>query len=244
VRFHIQLDYRFDQRGFFADPTRRTTLEGAAHAWGRALSDSFPDVPAGTYVFILDPDDPYGTGTSFTLEYGIDDLVIFVGSAPLGGGQLALSGPSAGLAGVTDPALQAALDQRYSATPFRPWTGWMSFDTESSFYFDPTPDTPHAPAADKVDFYSVALHEIGHVLGFGTAAAFKALAATGSFTGANARASHGGAAVPLASDRHHVPDTLLSGGHRLLMNVSFPVGDRYAVTPLDQAFFEDLGYHF
>jgi len=244
VRFQIRFDYRFDKAGFFTDPTRRATLEGAARIWGRLLSDSFPYVPAGMFVFIKDPENPYGSGTSFTLEYAIDDLVVFVGSAKLDGTQVALSGPSAGLSGVADPTLIHALDARYTGTPFQPWTGSMSFDTATDFYFDPTPDAPHTPAADKIDFLSIAVHELGHVLGFGTSDAFKAkIAASGAFTGMDADALYGGP-VPLSSDRRHVPDTLTFGGTRPLMNVSFPPGKRYAPTPLDKAFLADIGYHF
>ena len=243
MRFQIRIDYRFDTHGFFTDPVRRATLEGAARMWGRLLSDSFPDVPAGMFVFIKDPQDPYGSGTTFTLEYAIDDLVVFVGSAQLDGSQVALSGPSAGLSGISDPTLLHALEARYSGTPFQPWTGSMSFDTATDFYFDPTPDAPHTPAPGKVDFLTIAVHELGHVLGFGTSDAFKAKIAAGSFTGMAADALFNGP-VPLASDLRHVPDTLTFGGKRLLMNVSFPAGVRYAPSSLDKAFFEDLGYHF
>ena len=243
VRFQIRIDYRFDKRGFFSDPVRRATLEGAARIWGRLLSDSFPDVPAGMFVFIKDPEDPYGSGTTFTLEYAIDDLVVFVGSAKLDGSQMALSGPSAGLSGVDDPTLLHALEARYTGTPFQPWTGSMSFDTATDFYFDPTPDAPHTPPADKVDFLTIAVHELGHVLGFGTSDAFKGRIASGTFTGMSAEALYSGP-VPLASDLRHVPDSLTFGGKRLLMDVSFPPGVRYMPASLDKAFFEDLGYHF
>lgn len=243
VRFQIRIDYRFDKRGFFSDPSRRATLEGAARIWGRLLSNPFPDVPAGMFVFIKDPQDPYGPGRTFTLEYAIDDLVVFVGSAKLDGSEVALSGPSAGLSGVSDPKLLHALEARYGGTPFQPWTGSMSFDTATDFYFDPTPDAPHKPDADKIDFLTIALHELGHVLGFGTSDAFKGRIASGAFTGADAAMLYGGP-VPLSSDRRHVPDSLTFGGTRLLMNVTFPPGVRYAPTSLDKAIFEDLGYHF
>jgi hypothetical protein len=89
----------------------------------------------------------------------------------------------------------------------------------------------------------VALHELGHVLGFGTAEAFKSKIANGAFTGAKTTALFGGP-LPLTPDLAHVPITTMSGGHRVLMDQSDATGTRYLPTPLDQAVMEDLGHHF
>lgn len=81
------------------------------------------------------------------------------------------------------------------------------------------------------------------MVGFGTADAFKSKIAGGAFTGAKAQALHGGP-VPLSPDLRHVPNALMSGGSRLLMDVSDARGIRYVPTPLERAMFEDLGFHF
>jgi hypothetical protein len=231
VRFKIQIDYRFDKAGFFTDPVRKQALEGACRIWGRRLSDQFPNIPK------TEP------ALSMNIEYEIDDLVIFVASADLPAGTTGLSSPTAGLSGITDATLAAALDKRFNQEPFQPWTGWISFDTTTSFHFDPSPELGQPVPAGKIDFVSVALHELGHVLGFGTAEAFKSKIAGGAFTGAKTQALFGGP-LTLSPDLAHVPITTMSGGQRLLMDVSDAAGVRYLPTPLDQAVFEDLGYHF
>ena len=243
VRFKIQGDYRFDKAGFFADPIRKKALEGACRIWGRLLSDDFPAVPKGTYIKVRDPEKPNDPALALTIDYEIDDLVIFVGSSDLAPGITGVSSPTAGLSGISDGALAAALQQRFDATPFQPWTAWISFDSKTDFSFDPDPELGTAVPADKLDFVSVALHEIGHTLGFGTAGSFKSKISGGVFTGAKTVTLFGGP-LPLTADLGHVPNTTMSGGHRMLMDLSDGVGTRYVPTPLDLAVLEDLGLHF
>lgn len=243
VRFKIQIDYRFDKAGFFADPSRRQALEGACRIWGRLISDTFANVPKGTYIKIRDPEKPTDPAVGLDIDYEIDDLLVFVGSSKLPNGVTGLSSPTAGLSGVTDPTLAASLQERFGGVPFQPWTAWISFDSSTDFFFDPDPELGHAVPTGKLDFVSVALHELGHTLGFGTADAFKAKIRGTTFTGAKASALYGGP-LPLTPDLGHVPNTTMSGGHRVLMDQSDSQGARYLPTPLDQAVFEDLGLHF
>jgi hypothetical protein len=244
VKLKIKIDYRFDTKGFFSSPDRRAAVEGAARIWGRLVQDDFPMVPKGTHVKVRDPEHPAEPAQSLDIDDDIDDLVIFVGSSALVGSTTASSQATAGLAGITDEALAASLEKRFYGTPFQPWTGWISFDEGEPWYFDADPDVPKTIPAGKLDFVSVALHEMCHVLGFGTADAFKALANTGSFDGAKARAAAGGNAPALTSDHTHFASTVLVSGKRPLMDVSDSAGTRYLPTAVDTAVLEDLGYHF
>ena len=65
------------------------------------------------------------------------------------------------------------------------WGGSISFDTGRNWHFDPTTVAP----VGTVDFYSIALHEVGHALGLATG--FNTWQENGSnqYTGANAIAA-------------------------------------------------------
>ncbi|MBS2019979.1 MAG: hypothetical protein JST00_44355 [Deltaproteobacteria bacterium] len=243
TRFKIQLDYRFDKAGFFAEPVRRKALEGACEIWGRLLAKGFDNVPAGTFIRVRDPEKPTEPALSLTTDVEIDDLLLFVGSADLAGTQTGLSAPTAGLSGITDGALASKLKQRFDGVPFQPWTAWVAFSRTADFHFDPDPQRGDPVPADKIDFVSVALHEIGHTLGFGSSDAFTSKIVNGTFTGARATAIHGGP-VPLTADLGHVPNSTMSDGRRPLMDQSDAKGTRYTPTTLDRAFFEDLGFAF
>lgn len=244
VTFHITFDYRFDTKGFFASADRKKALEGAARIWGRLIKDDFAKVPKGTPIKVRDPEHPTEPAVALDIDDDIEDLVIFVGGSTFPGSVTASSQATAGLSAITDDALRTSLDQRFHGTPFQPWTGWISFDESEPWYFDPDPDVPKTIPAGKLDFVSVALHEMGHVLGFGTADAFKALVKSGTFAGAKAKAANGGAAPSLSSDGGHFASTVLVSGKRPLMDVSDAAATRYLPTSIDLAALEDLGFQF
>jgi len=97
------------------------------------------------------------------------------------------------------------------------------------------------------DFYSIAVHEIGHVMGFlDSAAAFHSKEARISgaiyFTGAHAEALYGGP-VPLSSEKSHWKDGTIYNGMQLSMDPTIAYGTRKIFTELDWAALEDIGYH-
>ena len=109
-------------------------------------------------------------------------------------------------------------------------------------------DHTTAVAATKNDMYSVALHEILHSIGFGTAATWTGLHTGATWNGTNVTALNGGTAVGLSADQSHVIDsftsTRISDGatQEVVMDPSLTVGSRKLLTQMDLAFLRDLGY--
>ncbi len=239
----IAFDYRFDDARFLTSSARRGVLEAAARQWGYLLGDDFGAIPAGTSIRTRDPELPDETGQTFASSQAIDDVLIFVGCADLDGpgGVTARSNSAAAIEAVTDPALREQLRDRYQGRDFEPWTGWISFDCQEAWFFDTTPETDGDLPTTQLDFLSVAMHEIGHVLGFGTAVAFRDHIAANAFTGPAAMAVHGGV-VPTTEGGVHWTSDVESDGHSTLMDPSRSAGMRTPPTRLDAAGLADIGY--
>lgn len=237
--FNIRFDYRFDTNGFFDDSSRVAALERAGEVWETIIGDEFADVPAGTVFSINDPQT--GVTESVTLSEAIDDLLVFVGSSspPRGsmGNALATGGPD-GFDAEGD-VFRVRIDDDFRnggpVTNFEPWAGTISFDPTIDWSFD-----LDAPAEGTFDFVSVAVHELGHVLGFGTSGAFDAFGADLSFDGPNARSANGGADVPLESDASHVVDGF--NNDSVVMDPTIGPGVRKLPTDIDLAMLADIGF--
>ncbi len=244
-QFNIQFDYRFDTSGFFADPARRATLEAAAHTWESLIQDEFADVPAGIPFQVQNPQ----TGQLETVVFDapIDDLVIFVGaqSTPFAEGANALAAAKPDGLNVVG----SNFTNRIHGSNFEPWMGAISFNNNPAFtdgtaapwFFDPTPETGNDIPTGYTDFLSTALHEIAHVLGFGSAPIFQQRVVNGGFTGPNAIAANGGAPVPLDASLGHIQDGFLVDGQPTLMGGTTTY-QRQTITRLDAAILADIGY--
>lgn len=235
--FDIHFDYRFDTNGFFNNPAHRVVLEAAADVWKNIIKDDFTNVPIETNLYISNPQT--NAPVRFVSDYEIDDLVVFVGAMSIdsSGRTLAEGGPSATY--YTD----SNLDTRFNSfNNFEPWTGSISFDSSDSWFFDTTPNTSNDIPVRSIDFLSVAVHELGHVLGIGSSNAFDSLIFGGFFYGSNAKALNGNNPIPLDYGLGHVEDGLLIGGVEAVMDPSTTFGIRKLPTPLDIAFLADIGY--
>lgn len=235
VSLKIEFDYRFDSGGFFDDPERRIALETGAHHWSTIIQDTFADVPIGTTFTVRNPTTL--AVETVNLERPIDDIVIFVGARDLPSSTLAVGGPDGSNAKGDVYAARISSDFRGngSVTDFEPWAGSITFASGVDWSFslnDPTPSLH--------DFLSVAIHEIGHVLGLGTSSAFERWLIDGGFTGPNSMAINNGAPIPIDDDHAHVEDGF--AGDIVALDPVLIGGTRVVISEYDKAMLADIGY--
>lgn len=240
--FTIQFDYDYDTEAVLSTASRRRLLAAAARAWTSRIADDFEAVPAGTALRARDPEHPDQDGMAFELDEPIDDLLLLVGFSTQDGptGQLGISSHSFTYE-VANVALRKRLEQRYFELPFQPWVGSVSFDIETAWFFDATPETAGDIPETESDFMTTAMHEIGHMLGVGSFEHWSDLVENGHFVGEHAMMVHGGP-VLLDPDGVHVDESVLSDGKEILMDTQTTVGTRVYPTRLDFAILQDLGY--
>ena len=235
MSFSIEFDYRFDDDGFFDLPGRRAALEEAGRIWGEIIRDDFAEIPAGVSFSVDDPSHA-GVRRTVTLSKPIDDLLIFVGADALGG-SLAVAGyDGTGLAG---DVFRSRIDGDWRGTGpvtnFEPWVGTISYNPNFAWSFDVA-----GPVAGRNDFVSTTLHEIGHILGIGTAGIFDRIGAGGSFDGPNTLAANGGVPVTLTADLSHVTEGF--DGNTVLLDPVSTTGTRLLPGAIDKALLADIGY--
>ena len=173
-----------------------------------------------------------------------DTIVVFVGARNIsslafgGPGGYSSSGSEAWLDLVAARGQPGALENPES--DFGPWGGSITFDSGTNWYFGATTEALNSGA---YDFLSVATHELGHVLGVGTAASWSRYVFDNSFSGPNSMAENdaGPGEVPLADDAHF-QEELEEGGQEVAMDPTLLAGTRKNFTALDFAALKDIGW--
>jgi len=245
----IQFDYTYDTGNFFGShPGSTAALDAAAAVFESRFGDSLTAITSsGDNHFntsFFDPSDPSGTGISLADQsIATDVLRLHVGAATLGGGTLGIGGPGSwscsgfgsfcGDAGSRGQGVTSGT----SAVDFAPWGGSISFNSGSAWHFGLT---TAGLDSGEADFLSVALHELGHVLGFGTADSFDARISGSDFVGSEA------GRVALSGDLAHWAEgtTSFVGGlsQETAMDPTLHFGTRKEFTDLDFAAMKDIGW--
>jgi hypothetical protein len=255
----------------------RATVQAAADYFTTILTDSLPQVsrpndyistaPGGspvTYSWIWETrfDNP-STGSLVSISnptIPVDEYRIYVGARNLPGSTLGVGGPGGYWSdsggsyyfqwqldeiNAINADFAELLDNRsQGAGNFGRWGGSLSFDTSATWNFDHTV----APTGGQNDLLSVALHEIGHALGFGTSDEFSALRSGTTFLGLDSRAANGNVYASLTAEGGHWAEGTASTvfgsttSQEAAMDPTITTGTRKRWTTLDAAGLADIGW--
>ena len=235
----IQLDYSRDGGGFFNNAEARAIIERVASELGGSLNANLAAIsPSGTNTWSATFFDPATGGqTSVSnLVVGANTIRLYVGARDLPGTEAGFGGFGGNSISGTQGWINTIQSRGHSG--FAPWGGSITFDNQQQWHFGQSTDGLNST---ELDFYSVATHELGHVLGIGTAPQWTSLAQGGAFRGTNAIAVYGGA-VPRNSNSSHWANGVTVGGQAVSLDPSLTYGIRVNWSALDAAALRDLGW--
>ena len=269
---NIQFNYDFDREGFFSGTEgliRRSTLEEAASFYENFITDNLLAIPStsgfNTWTAIFS--NP-ATGDQQEIQNPTipeNTIIVYVGGQDFdfalgegGPGGFNASGTREFIELIRGRGQTGALTN--PATDYSVWGGSITFDTDivlgsTRFDWHNSSDT-EGLGSNEIDFLSVAIHELGHVLGFASGGdnSWTNQISNTSFIGNNALATYrnenspNATSVPLNDDLGHWENgitsftlagvaqepALTTGGNQL--------GQRQLLTNLDYAAFQDIGW--
>jgi hypothetical protein len=236
---NIIFDYSFDTAGFFSDPGRRAILQQAANDIAGHIDTSLaPIAPGGGNYWnatFFNPADGQQASVS-NLYVPADTIVVYAGGRAFSGAEAGVGG-NGGYGGGGSSDWLSTLQTR-GASGYSLWGGSIAFDLNRDWFFG---STTSGMGSTQIDFYSVASHELGHVLGLGTARQWFNQVSGGYFDGPNAESLYGGP-VPTSENGSHWADGLSVGGVRGAMDPVLQLGARDGFSPLDYAALQDIGW--
>jgi hypothetical protein len=235
----ILFDYSLDTAGFFSDPNRRAVLQQAADDISSHLNASLGAIiPGGQNSFsesFFNPADGQVTSVQ-NRAIPANTLLIYAGGRALTGNEAGIGGYGGYGASGTQDWLNYLHARGVGGATI--WGGSLTFDTTTNWFVGT--DTAGL-SGNQVDFYSVATHELGHLLGIGTLPTWFSQVSSGTFHGPHADAAYGGA-VPVYGDSAHWADGLTVNGQRASLDPILPMGQRVPFSSLDYAALIDLGW--
>jgi hypothetical protein len=246
----IRVDYQYDTLGFFDQPGSRGALQRAADTLGAWLGDELAAIaPAGQNMFTAIIDHP-GTGQIQQipgLAVGQNEVIVFAGGRALGGVDLALGVAGTFQAAGTADFLETVNQRAQPGAPVTDlglWGGSLTFDTDKAtrWHFGATTD---GLGTNEFDLFTVALHELFHLIGFSdTQVAYARHVSGGRFGGPAAVLQYDANAIPplAPGDLSHWADSTRDNGQPVLMAATLDAGVRKTATPLDLAVLQDIGW--
>jgi hypothetical protein len=268
----IELDYSLDTNGFFLPQsqnpfgfdgdTAKAVLQRAANNFSDRFVDRLTEVKnvpgeqGGEWSQVINHP---ATGQQYEpglTAVGAGVIKVYAGGRNLPGTTLGVGGPGGmGYGYFPDvPESVAWKDNLLSrgqagvlanpSTDYSAWGGAITFDTDANWHISLSTT---GLTTTKSDFYSVALHELAHLLGVGTADSWNALRSGGQFLGPKSTALKGGP-IPLSADQAHwansTQSTVGPGGpaQETVMDPSLTTGTRKRFTLLDWAALDDIGW--
>lgn len=237
----IVLDYSYDAGGMFNDASRRSVLQQAVNEIAGHMVANLPAIaPGGGNTWAQTFYNP-GTGAQTTINnptVPANTITLYVGGRPIGGAEAGFGGPG----GYSASGNQAWFNSLAARGPGGSllWGGSITFDTRTNWYFG---TSLTGIASNQVDFYSVASHELGHVLGIGTSPVWFQKSSGGYFRGVNASTVYNGP-VPLSPDGAHWADGIRPLGQDAALDPTIQMGHRVTMSTLDYAGLADLGWGY
>ena len=241
----VLVDYSLDARanggaGFFQDhPDAKAVMNRVAYEMGQRITADFTAITPGGgnswSALFYDP----RTGGQFAVAnraIAADTIVVYAGARAMPGNQAAVGGY--GGYSYSGSSAWGNTIARRGWSGFALWGGSLSFDTTVNWHFGLTTS---GLASNELDFYSVATHELGHILGIGTAPSWYGKVQGTYFFGSHASGVYG-APVPLNSDRSHWADTITINGQPVSLDPVLNYGTRVTWSALDQAGLRDIGW--
>jgi hypothetical protein len=246
----IQFDYRFDEANFFTNE-RRQVLEHAADYY-ESFQDSLLAIhPSQDNHWSLFFNNPGNLSSGFVqvedLHVNKDIVYVFAGGSSMGLRTLGYgtTGIITSITGSED-FLHAALDRGQNntvganASDYGVWGGAISFNSDINWYFGE--DAANLTRI-QFDFLTTAVHELGHIFGYGTADSWDNQIQNGLFFGEFAQAVYGG---PVPVSGAHWAEGVMSSVNgypqETLMDPTTASGTREWMTDLDYAGLRDIGW--
>ena len=236
--------------GFFTNhPLAMSVLNQAGAILGSQLQNTLQAInPSGQNTWMASFNNPSSPSTIQLVNnqaIAANTIEVYVGAAPLGSGSAehALASVNGSSSSGTAAWNSTVALRGQPSTGYGPWGGSISFDSGTNWSFA---GTGGSPSSNQVDFLTVALHELGDVLGYGTAPSWNSdvnsATTPPTFVGPHAEAVYG-APAPLDATLSNWAEGTTSGGSTVTMDPSIGPGVRRTFTSLDWAGLADIGWH-